>query len=105
MRTCHSVFIALAFLALSGAASAQTQITTAVIEGVVVDPSGAALPGVDIEVRNAATNLTRNVLTDREGRFAAPQLPSGRYTVTFKLSGFATLVQENVIATSANRCS
>src|SRR4029077_628267 len=102
MRTFHSVFLAflaLAFLALGGAASAQTQITTAVIEGVVTDRSGAALPGVDIEIRNPATNLTRNVLTDREGRFAAPQLPSGRYTVTFKLAGFATVVQENVIAT------
>ena len=98
MRTCHSVLLTLAFLALGGAASAQTQITTAVIEGVVTDPSGAALPGVDIEIRNPATNLTRNVLSDREGRFAAPQLPSGRYTVTFKLAGFATVVQENVIA-------
>jgi len=99
MRTCHSVLAAMVLLALCATASAQTQITTAVIEGTVSDPSGAALPGVDIEIRNAATNLTRNVVTDREGRFAAPQLPSGRYTVTFKLSGFATVVQENVIAT------
>src|SRR4029453_11120359 len=90
---------ALVFLAMGGTTSAQTQITTTVIEGVVTDPSGAALPGVDIQIRNAATNLTRNVITDREGRFAAPQLPSGRYTVTFKLAGFATVVQENVITT------
>ena len=47
-------------------------------------------------MRNVDTNLTRTLQTDREGRFAALQLPSGRYTVTFKLSGFATLVQENV---------
>jgi hypothetical protein len=99
MRTWHSLLTALAFLALSGTMRAQTQITTAVIEGVVVDPSGAALPGVDVTIRNPATNLTRNVITDREGRFAAPQLPSGRYTVTFKLAGFATIVQEDVIAT------
>ena len=33
-------------------------------------------------------------MSDREGRFIGLQLPSGRYTVTFKLSGFATLVQE-----------
>src|SRR6185436_8778314 len=77
MRTCHSVLIALVLLASGATAGAQTQITTAVIEGVVQDPSGAALPGVDIEIRNAATNLTRNVITDREGRFAALQLPSG----------------------------
>ena len=62
------------------------------------------LPGVDVEVRNVDTNLTRTLQTDREGRFAALQLPPGRYTVTFKLSGFATLVQENVESASASRC-
>ena len=79
--------------------AAQTQITTGVIEGVVVDTSDAVLPGVDVVVRNVDTNLTRNLVTDREGRFAALQLPSGRYTVTFTLSGFATLVQEGVLVT------
>jgi hypothetical protein len=76
--------------------AAQSQITTAVIEGVVADTSGAVLPGVTVEIRNVDTNFTRTPVTDREGRFVALQLPSGRYTVTFKLPGFATLVQENV---------
>ena len=39
------------------------------------------------------------LVTDRDGRFVALQLPPGRYTVTFKLSGFATLVQEDVLVT------
>jgi hypothetical protein len=86
-------------LALTVPVAAQTQITTAVIEGTVVDASGAVLPGVDVEVRNVDTNLTRTLTTDRDGRFVALQLPPGRYTVTFKLSGFATLVQENVLVT------
>src|SRR5204862_6027581 len=86
-------------LALAAPAAAQTQITSAVIEGVVADTSGAVLPGVDVEVRNVETNLTRTSVTDRDGRFVALQLPPGRYTVTFKLAGFATLVQENVVAT------
>jgi len=79
--------------------AAQTQITTGVIEGVVVDTSDAVLPGVDIEVRNADTNLTRTVVSSQGGFFSVLQLPSGRYTVTFTLSGFATLVQENVLVT------
>jgi len=99
MGTRHLVAAAAVFLALCGTAAAQTQITTALIEGVVTDPSGAVLPGVNVEIRNADTNLTRSLVTDRDGRFVAPQLPSGRYTVTFKLTGFATLVQEEVLAT------
>ena len=100
MRTRHLMAaLAILLLALGVTAAAQTQITTAVIEGVATDPSGAVLPGVGVEIRNADTNLARSLVTDRDGRFVALQLPSGRYTVTFKLAGFATLVQESVLAT------
>src|SRR5437588_6358030 len=96
MRTLLAV---LAWLTLVTPAAAQMQITTGVIDGVVVDTSGAVLPGVDVELRNVDTNVIRSVVTDRDGRFAALQLQPGRYTATFKLAGFATLVQENVIVT------
>jgi hypothetical protein len=98
MRTLQ-LFAAIALtLAAVGGANAQSQITTAVIEGDVLDASGAVLPGVDVEIRNVDTNLTRSLTTDRDGRFIALQLPPGRYTVTLKLSGFATLALENVLA-------
>src|SRR4029077_515616 len=79
--------------------SAQSQITSGVIEGTVVDSSGGVLPGVEVEIRNVDTNLIRTLTTDRDGRFVALQLPAGPYTITFKLSGFATLVQDNVLLT------
>jgi len=82
------------FLARPGAA--QTQITTGVIWGTVADTSGAVVPGVDVVVRNVDTNLARSLVTDSNGRFVALQLPPGRYTLTFKLAGFATLVQEDI---------
>ena len=86
-------------LSLAGTepAAAQSQITTGVIEATVVDTSGAVLPGVDVEIRNVDTNLTRTLTTDRDGRFVALQLPPGRYTVTMKLAGFASVVQEDVL--------
>src|SRR6266576_6364865 len=79
--------------------AAQSQITTGVIDGVAVDTSSAVLPGVNVEVRYVDTNFTRTLTTDAGGRFVALQLPPGRYTVTLKLSGFATVVQENVVVT------
>jgi Carboxypeptidase regulatory-like domain/TonB-dependent Receptor Plug Domain len=99
MEPSHLLKTLVVVLAVAAPAAAQTQITTAVIEGAVVDSSGAVLPGVDVEARNIETNFTRTLVTDRDGRFAALQLPPGRYTVTFKLAGFATLVQENVVVT------
>ena len=78
---------------------AQSPITTAVIQGTATDTSGAVLPGVDVAVRNVDTNFTRNLVTDSSGRFIALQLPPGKYSLTFKLAGFTTVVQEGVLAT------
>src|SRR5919197_3532495 len=97
MRLLHSFLTIMLCLAVASSAAAQSQITTGVIDWTFVDTSGAVLPGADVEVRNVDTNLARNLTTDRDGRFVALQLPPGRYTVTLKLSGFATLVQEGVI--------
>ena len=72
------------------------QITTGVIQGSVTDATGASLPGVTVEARNLDTNLSRTLVTESDGRFVFLQLPPGNYRVTFTLSGFATLVQENV---------
>jgi hypothetical protein len=80
-------------------ATAQTQITTGVIQGTVADPTGAALPGVSVEARHVETNLARTQITEADGRFVFLQLPPGPYKLTFTLSGFATLVQENVVLT------
>ena len=97
MRVMPAVVAVCVWLAAALPAAAQSQITTGVINGVVVDASGAVLPGVNVEVRNVETNLTRSLTTDREGHFTALQMPSGRYTVTLTLAGFATQVQQDVL--------
>jgi hypothetical protein len=98
--TWRRVLTAVLFLAAAvSPAAGQTQITTGVLQGTVVDTSGAVIPGVDVEARNADTNLLRTAVTDREGRFVILQLPPGRYTATFKISGFATMVQEDIAIT------
>src|SRR4051794_28976941 len=99
MRLLHLLTASILSLAIAAPAAAQSQITTGVIEATVLDASGAVLPGVDVEVRNVETGLTRSLVTDANGRIIALQLPPGRYSVSFKLSGFANLVQENVVVT------
>ena len=85
-----------ALLVCVSTATAQTQITTGVIQGSVSDATGAALPGVTVEARHLDTNVGRTLVTESDGRFVFLQLPPGSYRVTFSLQGFATMVQENI---------
>ena len=84
---------------LAGPALAQTQITTGVVQGTVEDASGAVLPAAEVEAKNVDTNFARTLTTGPDGRFVFLQLPPGHYTVTVRLAGFATVVQENVLLT------
>jgi hypothetical protein len=96
-RLSRSPWLVLALgLGLAVPAAAQSQATTGVIEGTVLDESGAPTPGASVSLRNTATNFERVVATDTDGRFRGLLLPLGPYRVTVSLSGFATLVREGI---------
>ena len=69
---------------------AQSQITTGQIQGLIQDANGAVVPGVNVEVKNLETNLSRTVTTNEDGRYVALALPPGNYSVTASKTGFAT---------------
>jgi hypothetical protein len=98
MRKSFHVFLTLALLlgALAPGAFAQSQATTGVIEGTVVDESGAPVPGVNVTIRNTGTNFERVVATDADGRFRGLLLPLGPYRVVASLTGFATVIREGI---------
>lgn len=98
-RLWRVLILFVASAAVAGTAAAQTQITTGAIQGTVMDPSGAVVPGADVEVKNLNTNLVRSLTTNSDGRFVALLLPPGRYTVRVSKQGFAKLVQENLTLT------
>jgi hypothetical protein len=96
MRRLSFVLLALVVLLVSLPLFAQSQATTGVIEGTVVDASGAAIPGVTVTIRNTATGYEVVVVTDAAGHFRAVLLPVGPYQVTAVLQGFATVVQKGL---------
>src|ERR1700732_4206936 len=75
---------------------AQSQATTGVIEGTVVDPNGGVLPGATVTLKNTATGYEEVLTTDRQGRFRGLLLPLGPYRITVALPGFGTVVREGV---------
>src|SRR5712692_4149659 len=68
------------------------------IAGAVRDTSGAVLPGVTVEAASPALiEKVRSVVTDGQGRYNLVALVVGTYTVTFRLSGFKTILREGIV--------
>src|SRR5262245_58919519 len=74
------VWMAMALVLLGRVGAAQT-VAIAQISGVVTDESGAALPGVEVQLTQTATAATRFVITDERGAYVLPNLPVGPYTL------------------------
>ena len=66
----------------------QSQATTGVVEGAVVDGEGKSLAGATVLLRNVGTNLKRSYVADEDGRFLAPLLPTGDYEIGAELAGY-----------------
>ena len=76
-------------LALSSATVHAQAPNTATMIVVVVDSSGAVVPGADVTVVNTATGATRHAVSGANGSAAVAGLPlTGLYTVNVALSGF-----------------
>ncbi|RPH60053.1 MAG: carboxypeptidase regulatory-like domain-containing protein, partial [Acidobacteria bacterium] len=81
-----------AFLLVPATAFAQ-----ATLAGLVRDTSNAVLPGVTVEASSPVLiEKVRTAVTDDTGRYQIIDLRPGIYTVTFTLTGFATVVREGV---------
>jgi hypothetical protein len=93
-RAALAALLFLIFLPVPG--SSQSQATTGVIAGTVVDSSDAVLPGASVALRNTATNFEKVETTDSGGRFRAILMPLGPYRITVTLPGFTTLVREGI---------
>ena len=77
--------IALAFLTVSLGFS---QGTTATLDGIIRDRSGAVIPGAMITVTNTRTGVSSKATTNLEGDFVAPFLLPGEYRAVVEKQGF-----------------
>src|SRR5262245_1612926 len=94
-RTCS-----IAVLISAVAAGATAQVLYGSLVGNVTDETGAALPGATVVATQKETNLTREVVTNTAGAYSIPNIPSGTYAVTVKLTGFQTFTTGSVTVTN-----
>jgi len=80
-----------------GTLLAQVETSTS-IRGIVTDPSGAAIPGASVSIRNVGTNETRTVSTNDTGFYAFPSVVPGTYDVSVTHPGFKKAEVQNRVA-------
>ena len=64
--------------------------------GTLTDPSGAAVPGVEVGILNTETGLARTVHTNQAGIYSATFLQPGVYDVTASKTGFAKVDNKGI---------
>jgi len=72
------------------------QVALTDIEGSVVDPTGAAVPGADILLKAVATSQMFKTSTNERGEWSIPQLEAGVYQVTVTKPGFVVALVTNI---------
>ncbi len=82
-----SRFIAFLFCLVIAAFPVFAQEQTGGIEGHITDASGAVLPGVTVTATSSGIG-TLTTVTESNGAFRFPRVPSGTYTVRAELMGF-----------------
>ena len=93
MRT--RTLILAAALVLAGTGSGWAQETTGSITGRVVDAQGLGVPGVAVTV--TGPQGARSFTSDADGRFNAPFLTPGTYTVRTELQGFKSTERSDLM--------
>ena len=90
--------LAASVLMLSAAplAFSQSQSINGTIRGQLTDGSGAPVPSAAVTVKNLDNGYTRQLTTDGDGRYIAPNLPIGTYSLQATSASFAPLTQNGI---------
>jgi hypothetical protein len=81
------------------AASASAQAIGSIF-GKVTDDSGAVLPGVTVTVTGPSLQQPLVAVTTGTGAYQFPNVPIGKFTVTFEMGGFKKVTRPEVVIES-----
>jgi hypothetical protein len=80
-------------------ASAKAQVSGATLSGLVTDEQGGPVANATISIKNAGTGVAREVTSNTDGIYSAPNLLPGEYQVTVTATGFQTLTEKGITLT------
>jgi hypothetical protein len=88
--------VAVAAAASFAATLVHAQTVGASLQGIVADPTGAAVPGVDVLVVSVATGAVWELKTDATGHYRVPVVPPGEYEMHIARPGFQPIVRRGI---------
>ncbi|MES2390759.1 MAG: carboxypeptidase-like regulatory domain-containing protein, partial [Acidobacteriota bacterium] len=93
-RTVTAAVIATSLLVGGRVASAQE--TRATLTGHVADPTGAAIPGAKIAIKNQGTGIVTRAASNSAGDYNVPFLLPGTYQISVESTGFKAYVHSGI---------
>lgn len=78
---------------------AHSQLAGATLSGLVSDESGAVVANANVTIKNEANGTIREVDTNADGLYSAPNLLPGDYEVKVMAPGFETMIQKDLTLT------
>ena len=75
------------------------QFASGSIGATVTDSTGGVVPAAKVVLKNEATNVTRDSVTNSAGYFDFPSVLPGSYTVTITSKGLRTVEQTGIVVT------
>ena len=99
MRSRIGRIVAIAALVAAVASPGYAQISQGRLAGTVTDAQGAVLPGVTVTATSPSLIGQRTTVTQADGTYLFPGMPSGVYKLAFELSGFKPYERDNLAVT------
>lgn len=101
-RKIPGVLLAIAMLCLAFTAGLGQNLTGQ-LSGTVTDQSGAVIPNANITLKNQLSGDTRRTVSNSEGVFAFAAVPTGEYTITIEMQGFAKWERTGIKVSAGDR--
>ena len=95
----RTILICTILLLVSTHSKAQSGGATGTIVGTVVDSSGALIPGAQVSITEADTNVTNTTTTSSSGSYTVASLKPGTYRVAAVAAGFEKTTALDVVLT------
>src|SRR5580692_5507237 len=81
--------VAILFVVPAMTLAVQAQVPTGTINGIVTDPHQAVVTGAHVSAIERATGASRETVSNADGVYSIPNLPTGVYDVRITAAGFA----------------